>query len=145
MLFLDGVYAGETPSPRFVHVPAPSPMELQGLVQTLAERIGRSLERAGLITRDAASCYVVFDPSEEASINTLLGTRSPIGSRPVPVRDTRSSHCKRSRRTRNAEVASLTSEHRREASDGHAPRAHLPRQPLLESASLADDPPPQGG
>jgi hypothetical protein len=48
-------------------------VELQGLVQTLAERIGRSLERAGLITRDAASCYLAFDPSEEASINTLLG------------------------------------------------------------------------
>ncbi|HUE85090.1 MAG TPA: transposase, partial [Vicinamibacterales bacterium] len=73
MLFLDGVYAGEGSSPRFVPVPAPSPVELQGLVQTIAECIGRSLEWAGLITRDAESCDLAFDPSEEASINTLLG------------------------------------------------------------------------
>ncbi len=32
---------------RFVPVPAPSPAELQGLVQRIAERIGRSLERSG--------------------------------------------------------------------------------------------------
>jgi hypothetical protein len=42
-------------------------------VQTIAERIGRSLERAGLITRDMENAYLAFDPSEEAPINSLLG------------------------------------------------------------------------
>jgi hypothetical protein len=39
----------------------------------IAERIGRSLERAGLLTRDMENAYLAFDPSEEAPINTLLG------------------------------------------------------------------------
>ena len=54
-------------------VPAPGPAELEGLVQTIAERIGRTLERSGLITRDIENAYLAFDPSEEASINSLLG------------------------------------------------------------------------
>jgi hypothetical protein len=40
---------------------------------TIAERIGRSLERAGLITRDMENSYLAFDPSEEAPSNSLLG------------------------------------------------------------------------
>jgi hypothetical protein len=56
-----------------VPVPAPSPTELQRLVHTIAERIGRSLERAGLITRDIENAYLAFDPSEEAPIHALIG------------------------------------------------------------------------
>ena len=41
MLCLDGVYRQEGPSLQFVPVPAPSPAELEGLVQTIAERLGR--------------------------------------------------------------------------------------------------------
>jgi hypothetical protein len=54
-------------------VPAPSPQELKRLVQRIAERIGRSLERSGLITRDIENAYLAFDPAEEAPINGLLG------------------------------------------------------------------------
>jgi hypothetical protein len=74
MLVLDGVYRrqGEG-SLRFVPVPAPSPAELQGLVQRIAARIGGSLERSGLITRDIEDAYLTFDPGEEAPINRLLG------------------------------------------------------------------------
>jgi catechol 2,3-dioxygenase-like lactoylglutathione lyase family enzyme len=54
-------------------VSAPSAAELEALVRSMAERIGRSLERAGLITRDLENAYLAFDPSEEAPINTLLG------------------------------------------------------------------------
>jgi hypothetical protein len=43
------------------------------LVQQIAERIGRSLERSGLITRDIENAYLAFDPGEEAPINALLG------------------------------------------------------------------------
>jgi hypothetical protein len=39
-------------------------VELQGLVQRIAERIGRSLERSGLITRDIENAYLAFDPGE---------------------------------------------------------------------------------
>ena len=50
LLVLDGVYRREGEGRlRFLPVPAPSTVELQGLVQRIAERIGRSLERSGLI------------------------------------------------------------------------------------------------
>jgi hypothetical protein len=42
-------------------------------VQRIAERIGRSLERSGPITRDIENAYLAFDPAEEAPINGLLG------------------------------------------------------------------------
>jgi hypothetical protein len=74
LLVLDGNYRREGEGRlRFVPVPAPSPAELQGLVQRIAERIGRSLERSGLITRDIENAYLAFDPGEEATINGLLG------------------------------------------------------------------------
>ena len=52
---------------------APKPEELRALVQTIAERLGRSLERSGLITRDSENAYLAFDPAEEAPIHALLG------------------------------------------------------------------------
>src|SRR5690606_2839778 len=58
---------------RFVPVPAPTSAELNRLVQRIAERIGRSLERSGLIARDIENAYLTFDPAEEAPINSLLG------------------------------------------------------------------------
>jgi hypothetical protein len=74
LLVLDGVYrrAGED---RLVFVPLPAPTagELQRLVQRIAERIGRSLERSGLITRDIENTYLAFEPSEEPPIHGLLG------------------------------------------------------------------------
>jgi hypothetical protein len=75
MLVLDGVYRRDVAQDRlqFVPVPAPSTEELKGLVQRIAERIGRSLERSGLMTRDIENAYLAFDPGEEAPINALLG------------------------------------------------------------------------
>ena len=74
LLVLDGVYRREGEGRlRFVPAPAPGMAELQGLVQRIAERIGRSLERSGLMTRDIENAYLAFDPSEEAPINGLLG------------------------------------------------------------------------
>jgi hypothetical protein len=58
----------------FVPVPSPSTKELKGLVQRIAERIGRSLERSGLIERDIDNAYLAFDPAEEAPIHGLLGS-----------------------------------------------------------------------
>ena len=55
-------------------VPAPSTEELKRLVQRIAERIGRSLERSGLITRDIDNAYLAFDPAEESPMHGLLGS-----------------------------------------------------------------------
>jgi len=75
LLVLDGVYRRDGEDRlRFVPVPAPSTEELKRLVQRIAERIGRSLERAGLITRDIDNAYLAFDPGEEAPIHGLLGS-----------------------------------------------------------------------
>ena len=54
MLFLDGVYV-ERPDGalRFRWVKEPTSAELARLAQTLALRIGRYLERQGLLERDA--------------------------------------------------------------------------------------------
>ena len=74
LLVIDGVYRREGEGRlRFVPVPASSSGELQGLVQRIAERIGRSLERSGLITRDIENAYLTFDPGEEPPTNSLLG------------------------------------------------------------------------
>jgi hypothetical protein len=74
LLVLDGVYrrVGEG---RLVFVPLPPPTagELQRLVQRIAERIGRSLERSGLITRDIENTYLAFEPNEQPPIHGLLG------------------------------------------------------------------------
>jgi hypothetical protein len=74
LLVLDGVYRRDGEGRlRFVPVPAPSTEELEGLVRRIAERIGRSLERSGLMTRDIESAHLAFDPSEETPIHRLLG------------------------------------------------------------------------
>ena len=58
MLFLDGVYV-ERPdgSLQFRSVKAPTSAELTALAQTLAQRIGRFLERQGLLEQDAENGY----------------------------------------------------------------------------------------
>ncbi|MGQ0834030.1 MAG: hypothetical protein ACT4O5_03765, partial [Gammaproteobacteria bacterium] len=38
--------------------PAPTPEELQRLIETIAEQIGRALERTGLLVRDAEQAYL---------------------------------------------------------------------------------------
>ena len=72
---LDGVYRRESEG-RLVFVPVSSPSteEFKGLVQRIAERIGRSLERSGLIERDIDNAYLAFDPAEEAPNHGLLGS-----------------------------------------------------------------------
>lgn len=53
MIFLDGVYmAVEGAKPVFRQASAPTAAELTALVQQIAERIGKTLERRGLIEHD---------------------------------------------------------------------------------------------
>jgi len=75
MLCLDGVYI-ERPdgSLRFRPVRAPTSTELAGLTQTLARRIGRYLERQGLLERDAENSYLAADALEAGPMEQLLGS-----------------------------------------------------------------------
>jgi hypothetical protein len=74
MLYLDGVYV-ERPdgSVRFRWVKAPTSAELTALAHTLARRVGRYLERRGLIARDAENSYLTLDGVDEDPMDQLLG------------------------------------------------------------------------
>ena len=62
MLFLDGVYVQRPDgSLRFRWVKAPTSAELTRLAQTLALRVGRLLERQGLLERDVDDCMDAGD------------------------------------------------------------------------------------
>jgi Putative transposase len=62
MILLDGVYlpVGDSP-PVFRHVPAPTRAQLQLLVQQIADRIGRLLEKRGLVERDMENAWLITD------------------------------------------------------------------------------------
>ncbi|HDO33694.1 MAG TPA: hypothetical protein ENH08_01070 [Chromatiales bacterium] len=74
MLFLNGIYAdGANGSSRFRWVKAPTRAELTQLAHTIAQRIGRFLERQGLLERDAENSYLASDAVDEDSMTQLLG------------------------------------------------------------------------
>ena len=58
----------------FRWVKAPTSAELAGLTQTLARRIGRFLERQGLLERDAENSYLAGDDLEAGPMEQLLGS-----------------------------------------------------------------------
>jgi ribosomal protein S27E len=75
MLFLDGVYLSDnadTP-PRFHWVKAPTSNELSQLTPRMAERIGRFLERQGLLERDIENSHLDLGAVDEDPMHTLLG------------------------------------------------------------------------
>jgi hypothetical protein len=59
---------------RFRWVKAPSGAELARLTQTLALRIGRYLERQGLLERDVENSYLAGDEPEAGPMEQLLGS-----------------------------------------------------------------------
>jgi len=62
MLFLDGVYVADgAGQPVFRHVAGPGQNELQALVEQIASRIGRVLERRGLVERDMENAWLATD------------------------------------------------------------------------------------
>jgi len=79
MLFLDGVYTGglnELPM-WFRQVKAPNRAELTRLTHTIAQRVGRYLERQGLLERDTGNIYLTpeaVDASDDDPSNQLLGS-----------------------------------------------------------------------
>ena len=75
MLFLDGVYLeGSDGRLRFRWVKAPTSAELNRLTQTLARRIGRYLERQGLLERDVENSYLSGDDFEAGVMDQVLGS-----------------------------------------------------------------------
>lgn len=62
---------------RFLRVKAPTKGELTRLTHTIAQRVGRYLERQGLLERDAGNIYLTqeaVDASDEDPSNQLLGS-----------------------------------------------------------------------
>jgi hypothetical protein len=82
MLMLDGAYLIDTEPAVFRRIAPPSLAELQALVELLAERIGRALERQGVLARDAESSYLELGaggPMEdllEHSYRVAVGSRA---------------------------------------------------------------------
>ncbi len=74
MLFLDGVYV-ERPDGwvRFRWVKAPTSIEITQLADRIARRVGRFLERHGLLERDAQHSYLAGETLETDPMDQLLG------------------------------------------------------------------------
>ena len=74
VLILDGVYvtlpAGRH---RFVRVEAPTAAELPRLIAQISQRVGRHLERRGLLVRDAENAYLEWDSDEASPLDDLAG------------------------------------------------------------------------
>jgi hypothetical protein len=75
MLFLDGVYVdgADGSGIRFRWVKAPTNTELTQLTHTIAQRVGRFLERQGLLESDTENSYLAGDAVEGGPLDQLLG------------------------------------------------------------------------
>ena len=71
-MFLHGVYVNGTDA-RFRWVKAPADAELTKLTHTIAHRIGRYLERQGLLARDAENAYLALENLDEEPMDQLRG------------------------------------------------------------------------
>jgi hypothetical protein len=77
---LAGVYAERHDgSLRFRCVTAPTSAELARLTQNLAQRIGRYLQRQGLLERDAENSYLAGIGLEAGPLDQLLGSSITYG------------------------------------------------------------------
>jgi ribosomal protein S27E len=78
MLFLDGVYADNKHGTSGFHrLKAPTNDELTQLTHTIAHRVGRYLERQGLLMRDTDQSYLTADAvgaDNESPMSHLLGS-----------------------------------------------------------------------
>ena len=74
MLFPDGVYVDQpNGSARFRWVKAPTSAELTRLAHTVAHRVGRFMEREGLLERDAENSYLAGEAVGDDPMSQLLG------------------------------------------------------------------------
>ncbi len=70
---LDGVYVDARAGPSFRWVKAPTRTELTQLSHTIARRVGRFLERQGLLVRDDEAAYLTADTGGDDPMDTLIG------------------------------------------------------------------------
>ena len=73
MLFLDGVYVERINGLQFRWVSAPSTAELTQLTHAIARRVGRFLERQGLLACDAEQSYLAGEAIDAGPMDQLLG------------------------------------------------------------------------
>ena len=73
MLFLDGVYLTAGERLTFRRVPPPTVAALEKLVRVISERVGRALERQGLLVRDLANSFLTVDSPDGSDFDNLLG------------------------------------------------------------------------
>ena len=76
ILFLDGVYVyRDDRPPRFQRVKAPNKDVLEELIQLISQRVGRCLERQGLLEQDTESAWLDLDPAEDTdAMPQILGS-----------------------------------------------------------------------
>jgi hypothetical protein len=76
LLFLDGIYLyRDDRPPRFQRVKAPEKRELEELILLISQRVGRCLERQGLLEQDTESAWLELDPAEDTdAMPQILGS-----------------------------------------------------------------------
>ena len=73
MLFLDGAYLESGSVPSFRRVRPPTPADLERLVHRRSRRIGRHLERRGLLVRDIENGTLALDSGDDSTLDELRG------------------------------------------------------------------------
>ena len=73
ILVLDGVYVTTSDRLTFRRVPAPTVAALEKLVRRISARVGRALERQGLLVRDLEDPFLTVDSPDGAGFDALLG------------------------------------------------------------------------
>jgi len=91
ILFLDGLYLyRDNWPPRFKRVRAPDISELENLVQLISQRVGRCLERQGLLEQDAEQAWLDLDPADDTDAMprlSLSSTGKVVYTLKTPYRD----------------------------------------------------------
>ena len=74
VLMLDGVYClRRNGCPGLVLVPAPTQSRLTQLVERISQRVGRRLERRGLIVRDYENTWLDWDGEQASPMAEFAG------------------------------------------------------------------------
>jgi len=73
VLFLDGVYVTTGERLIFRRVPPPTVVALEKLVHLISQRVGRALERQGLLVRDVENRFLSLDSADASGFDDLLG------------------------------------------------------------------------